>query len=48
LFHAASLRQEIAKEIPALAAIGAGDLGEHGVLLSSAKTEVGSSPVVMA
>ena len=40
LFHAASLRQEIASEIPELAALGVGDLGELGVSLSStAKTE---------
>jgi NADH-quinone oxidoreductase subunit G len=40
LFHAASLRQEIASEIPELAALSVGDLGEFGVSLSStAKTE---------
>ena len=36
LFHAASLRREIASEIPELAALGVGDLGEFGVSLSSA------------
>ena len=36
LFHAASLRKEIAGAIPELAAIGAGELGELGVLLASA------------
>ena len=35
LFHASTLRQEIGGEIPALAALSAGDLGEEGVLLSS-------------
>ena len=36
LFHAASLRREIASEIPELAALSVGDLGEFGVSLSSA------------
>lgn len=35
LFHASTLRQEIAGEIPALAALSVGDLSEEGVLLSS-------------
>ena len=35
LFHAASLRQEIAGEIPELAALSIGDLGEEGVPLTS-------------
>ncbi|WP_010587669.1 molybdopterin-dependent oxidoreductase [Schlesneria paludicola] len=35
LFHASTLRQEIAGEIPALAALKVGDLSEEGVLLSS-------------
>ncbi|MCS7047402.1 MAG: 2Fe-2S iron-sulfur cluster-binding protein [Gemmataceae bacterium] len=33
LFHAASLRQEMAREVPFFAKLGAGDLGEHGVRL---------------
>ena len=41
LFHAASLRQEIASQIPELAALSVGDLGEFGVSLNSAaKTEL--------
>ena len=36
LFHASTLRQEIAGEIPALAALIVGDLGEEGVLLTAA------------
>lgn len=36
LFHASTLRQEIAGEIPALAALIVGDLGEDGVLLTTA------------
>jgi NADH-quinone oxidoreductase subunit G len=32
LFHAATIREELAKEVPALAGLAA-DLGEHGVLL---------------
>ena len=36
LFHASTLRQEIAGEIPELAALIVGDLGEDGVLLTSA------------
>ncbi len=33
LFHAPTLRQEIAREIPALAALKTGDPGENGVML---------------
>jgi NADH-quinone oxidoreductase subunit G len=33
LFHAPSLRQELAKEIPFFAAFSSGDLGEFGVML---------------
>jgi len=41
LFHASTLRQEIAEEIPELAALLVGDLGEEGVLLTStAKAEL--------
>ncbi len=36
LFHASTLRQEIAGAIPELAALIVGDLGEDGVLLSAA------------
>ena len=36
LFHAASLRQEIANEIPELSALGVGDLGDQGVSLKVA------------
>ncbi|MEI8017757.1 MAG: molybdopterin-dependent oxidoreductase, partial [Schlesneria sp.] len=36
LFHAGSLRQEIASQIPELAALSVGDLGEFGVSLTSA------------
>ncbi len=35
LFHAPSLRQEIAQKIPAFAALGSGDLGEWGVFLAT-------------
>lgn len=38
LFHAATLRQEIAGEIKELAALIVGDLGEEGVFLSSGAT----------
>jgi NADH-quinone oxidoreductase subunit G len=34
LFHAATLREEIAREVPELAALSAGDLGELGVFVS--------------
>lgn len=45
LFHASTLRQEIGREIPELAALSVGELGEEGVLLSSpAKAEL--QPVV--
>ena len=37
LFHAASLRKEIAGEIPELAALGAGELGELGISLASVR-----------
>jgi NADH-quinone oxidoreductase subunit G len=33
LFHAPTIRQEMAVEVPALAALEAGQLGEHGVQL---------------
>lgn len=36
MFHAPTLRKEIAKSVPALAALAAGDLGEFGVRLESA------------
>lgn len=36
LFHASTLRQEIGKEIAELAALAVGELGEHGVSLTSA------------
>lgn len=36
LFHASTLRQEIAGEIPELAALIVGDLGEEGVLIGTA------------
>jgi len=36
LFHASTLRQEIAGEIPELAALIVGDLGEEGALLNTA------------
>ena len=39
LFHAATLRQEIGNEIPELAALSAGELGEKGLFLTSPKTE---------
>jgi NADH-quinone oxidoreductase subunit G len=38
MFHAPTLRKEIAAAIPALAGLAAGDLGEMGVLLDSAET----------
>jgi hypothetical protein len=37
LFNAPALRKEIAVEVPALAALAVGNLGEQGVLLESAK-----------
>lgn len=45
LFRAATVRQEISKEIPAFAALAVGDLGEHGVFLGTAGTE--SAPQVL-
>jgi NADH-quinone oxidoreductase subunit G len=36
LFHAPTLRQEMAQEIPALRPLGSGELGEHGVLVREA------------
>jgi len=36
MFNAPALRKEIASEIPGLAALGVGDLGEFGVLLGTA------------
>ena len=36
LFNAPALRREMAKKIPALAALAVGDLGEHGVRLTTA------------
>lgn len=35
LFHAATIRQELAQKVPAFAALGAGDLGALGVFLQS-------------
>lgn len=35
LFHAATLRQELAAEIPEFAALAVGDLGEQGVMLTA-------------
>jgi NADH-quinone oxidoreductase subunit G len=37
LFHAPSLRQELAKEVPYFAALATGDLGDYGVRLAGAK-----------
>ena len=39
LFHAPTLRKEIAEQIPALAALAAGDLGDSGVRLDAAVPE---------
>lgn len=36
MFHASTLRKEVAAAVPALAALAAGDLGELGVMLESA------------
>ncbi|MCC7421391.1 MAG: molybdopterin-dependent oxidoreductase [Planctomycetaceae bacterium] len=38
LFHATNLRREIGQEVPSLAALSVGDLGEHGVLLTERPT----------
>lgn len=46
LFRAATVRQEIAKEIAGLAALAVGDLGEHGVLLTASKSENASQELV--
>jgi hypothetical protein len=35
LFHAPTLRSEIGREIPALAALSIGELGELGVMLQT-------------
>ena len=40
LFRAAAVRQEIAKEIAAFAALSAGDLGDHGVSLTTSPAPV--------
>src|SRR5262249_52728492 len=37
LVHAPTLRAELAREVPYFAALGSGDLGEHGVLLQTTK-----------
>ncbi len=39
LFHAATIRQELAGEIPELAALILGDLGEQGVMTGTAAVE---------
>jgi NADH-quinone oxidoreductase subunit G len=39
LFHAPTLRKEIAAEIPALAPLKAGDLGEFGVMIGAEKPQ---------
>jgi NADH-quinone oxidoreductase subunit G len=38
LFHATNLRREIGQEVPSLAALSVGDLGEYGVLLTERPT----------
>jgi NADH-quinone oxidoreductase subunit G len=40
LFNAMTLRKEIAKSVPALAALGLGDLGEHGVKITPSREPV--------
>jgi NADH-quinone oxidoreductase subunit G len=37
LFHAATLRTELAHDVPYFAAMASGDLGEHGLLLEAAR-----------
>lgn len=44
MFHAATLRKEIAAAVPALAALAVGDLGERGVLLESAASKAELQP----
>jgi predicted molibdopterin-dependent oxidoreductase YjgC len=44
LFHAANLRREIAEAVPALAALGVGDLGEQGVMLDGQQAAAGADP----
>jgi predicted molibdopterin-dependent oxidoreductase YjgC len=39
LYHAPTLRKEIAATIPALAALAVGDLGDDGVRIDAAKPE---------
>jgi NADH-quinone oxidoreductase subunit G len=47
LFNAANLRREIAAEVPAFAALAAGDLGEHGILLTTTESEPVEEPVAV-
>lgn len=43
LFNALTLRKEIGKAIPSLASLAAGDLGDHGVMLSDQTQTVATS-----
>ena len=42
MFRAGALRREIGQSIPALAALGVGELGEYGVKLDGATAHVAS------
>jgi hypothetical protein len=45
LFHPATVRQELAREIPELAALAAGELDAKGVMTGEAAAAVPAEPV---